>query len=1284
MESVEESMEDMLCREDMERFMKRLPAGFLRCAEEGGIEYISKGILELYGCRDRAQFRELCGDHVAGMVFPEDRERSFGEIADLLGRGNGSAKTEFRIQRRDGEIRWVGCSGCAVTEMDGRKHFYGVLIDDTEAKMAGLRYREQARRDSLTGLLNRAACRDLVNACQDERVRGENEISALMIVDVDNFKALNDTWGHLFGDTVLTEISRRLQQLFRRSDVVGRIGGDEFVVYLRDLNDMSQPLQHGGRIVQSINELQFLLKNKVEVTCSVGIAVCPRDGRSFEQLLERADAALYSGKRGGKNRCTLFEPSMSVWGEAEGGARPEDSRIDSEAGLRRVNSQIIQYVFRALYDSTNLEEAIQLILQIVGRQFDVSRVYIFENRPDGIHTDNTFEWCNDGIEPEIDHLQSVSYEADAPGYAENFDENGVFFCPDVSLLGEKQRSLMERQNIKSILQCAIFDNGDLAGFMGFDECRRNRIWSEEQIDALSFVAKILGTFLMKGRAKDKLEEQIGGLKEILDKLPGWVYVVDASTYNLYYLNQKTKEIVPGSRLGACCYHEFMGLSQPCQSCPARESLRKGGLVSMEIYNGYLNVWTNASGIPLIWEGKQAVLLFLQDISKYRRALAYMPMAEQCRPSDGWGRCGALGEGDGNQAAPAPAAQDDTVAIYASDQKGESYGAFDSAKTVTAAALDIFRSQETFAKAVQVLLGYLGSRYGMSRVSLYMNNARDGGKDTIYQWIDNRTAQPISLSDSFRKEEFFICYGLYDQKGTVVLSRENYENYTDNLRRFLEQSNAMTVLFAGINIEGRYSGQLALVSCGETRRWDEREREEVSEVASLVASEARTLAELDNANRRAEYYRDVDFLTGLFTYRMFKGLAQRALDESGPRRVLVASDIKGFKYINSAIGYTQGDNILRMFADMMVQSSGPEAIKARSNDGVFLTLGVYEDREEFERKLQESNDSFARLQNQIYDGLNIRVRSGVYFLEPDCREIDLAVDRANLARKSVDYILKSTVVVYKEAPFSRKLRENEMINRMEYALEHGEFQVYYQPMINLTDGSPAGAEALVRWAQKDGGIVPPDEFVPLFEKNGFITRLDLHVLRSVCAWLKERRKRGEPLLKVSVNLSGVDVRDEQILTLIQDSVREYDIPPKLLEFELTETAFLSDAKRTFDVLKHLQEMGFTTAIDDFGSGYSIMNMMTEIPTDTIKMDCAFVQNCAKTDRGREFLGQLLQMVRRMGFTALCEGIETEEQLEMVRGLGCGLGQGYYFSRPIPEQEFEEWLKSNGSIRTDFVI
>ncbi|WP_320956396.1 EAL domain-containing protein, partial [Enterocloster asparagiformis] len=230
-----------------------------------------------------------------------------------------------------------------------------------------------------------------------------------------------------------------------------------------------------------------------------------------------------------------------------------------------------------------------------------------------------------------------------------------------------------------------------------------------------------------------------------------------------------------------------------------------------------------------------------------------------------------------------------------------------------------------------------------------------------------------------------------------------------------------------------------------------------------------------------------------------------------------------------------------------------------------------------------------------------------------------------------------------------------------------------PKIYLEDGSVAGAEALVRWVREDGRVIPPDEFIPLFEKNGFITKIDIFVLRRVCRWLKEREERGEPLFKISVNLSGVDVRDEQIVSYIADQVEEFGISPEYLEFELTETAFLSDTEQIFSVLKRLQDMGFTTSIDDFGSGYSIMNMVAEIPTDIVKMDCAFVQNCGKSDRGREFLSQLVLMVRKMGFVALCEGIETEDHLNMVEKMGCELGQGYYFSRPVPQPEFEEWLK-----------
>lgn len=1265
-------------QEDLEFFIERLPGGFLRCSMDGTISYASVGILELYGCEDEEQFKRCFGGSFREMVYEEDYEQAAKEIAEQLESGQGSAKTEFRIRRPDGQIRWVDCRGRGVLDESGKRWYYGVLIDDTEAKMARQRYWEQAHLDALTGLLNKNACKALIDPCL---TRGSG-ICALLVLDVDNFKYINDTWGHLFGDTVLTEIARRIKSLFRRNDVVGRVGGDEFVVFLRELTEAKQALYHGKRMVQSLMELQNSLKNAVEVTCSVGIAIYPWDGSSFEQLYERADVALYYSKRAGKNQSLLYDGSMTLAGEsgrggAEAKGRTQPSYIESETGLSKVNQQIIQYVFRALYDSVNLEEAIRLIMQIIGRQFDVSRVYIFEDRPDGLVTDNTFEWCNEGVEPEIDVLQNLSYESDIPGYTGNFDENGIFFCPDVRLLEKRQRELLEVQGVKSILQCGIYDNGRFVGFMGFDECRQNRQWRAVQIDALSFVARILGTFLVKDRAKKQLERQIGGLEEILDKLPGWVYAVDADTYQLYYLNQKTKEIAPDSRIGKCCYREFMGLDQPCRECPARESLKTGTLASMEIYNGYLNIWSNASGIPIVWEGKDAVLLFLQDITKYKRAAAYLSIAKPDVSADGWAKYGSdEAEGDGGQS-DVPVTQDDSVAIYGPPENMVEdlirYGVFNSRKTVTAAALEIFERQKSFAGAVQMLLGFLGRRYSLSRVSLYMNDAWDSGKNTIYQWVDNQTAVPISLSDCFRKEEFFICYGLYDEKTTAVLTREKWDTYSENLKRVMDQSGAKTVMFAGIYIDGRYAGQLALVSCTEERRWQKKERGEVSEIASLISSEAKALTELDNAKKRAEYYRNVDLLTGLFTYDKFKQEAQKALVKDGKKRVLVASDIKGFKYINSTLGYTQGDNILRMFADMMVQSSGSGVINARANGDVFLTLGVYEDQDQFMEALQKSNEDFARIQNQIYVGVNVMIRSGVYFVEPECREIGSAVDRANLARKSVDYILKSTVVPYRADPFTRQQRENEMINRMEYALEHGEFQVYYQPKILLEDGSVEGAEALIRWVKEDGEIVPPGEFVPLFEKNGFITKLDIFVLESVCGWLKERAGQGLALIKVSVNLSAVDIRKPDIVPLITAHVEKCGIPPRFLEFELTETAFLNDTARTFVVLESLQEKGFATSIDDFGSGYSIMNMVTEIPTDIIKMDCLFVQNCVKTERGQEFLGQLLQMVRKMGFVALCEGIETGEQLQMVKEMGCVIGQGYHFARPMPVEKFEAWLE-----------
>ena len=264
-------------------------------------------------------------------------------------------------------------------------------------------------------------------------------------------------------------------------------------------------------------------------------------------------------------------------------------------------------------------------------------------------------------------------------------------------------------------------------------------------------------------------------------------------------------------------------------------MQTGRIAGREIYNGYLNVWSSASGIPIDWKGRPAVLMFLQDITKYKRAAAYTAMDSE-GPVSGWENCCPRPSGEqdgGNGASPAPAAQDDDVAIYSTH--GEVRGKLlqccfnQGDKTATAAALEIFEGGSSFAGAIQALLGFLGKRYGLSRASLFMNDARYGGKDTIYQWVDNRTAAPISLSDSFRKEEFCLCHGLYDKRGIAVLSRDRRTEYPERLNRLLEASKARSALFAGVYIEGRYAGQLELVDCVRVRRW-ELEAGELPEIA----------------------------------------------------------------------------------------------------------------------------------------------------------------------------------------------------------------------------------------------------------------------------------------------------------------------------------------------------------------------------------------------------------------------------------------------------------------------
>lgn len=549
-------------------------------------------------------------------ILPED-QNTFLDMLGRLKRGDHYVEAEIRLRQKEGSYIWCRIRFTAQKDAAGKPvKAVGVIIDIDREKRSVQKLLEQAQRDTLTKLYNKGTSEKLI----EEMLPSGEEISALLIIDIDDFKLVNDTMGHLFGDAFLMETANEIRMRFRQMDVVGRIGGDEFIAFIRNIPSMDLVKKKAGQIVGSVRELAGRNGLSERVSCSIGIAVAPDHGQSFQTLYRRADHALYHAKKQGKNRYAVYDGA--VMGNVMEGM-PQISHtaigaaIDSDAGLSLVN-RLVEYILRVLYQTQNVDKAVNSILEIVGRQFDVSRAYIFENTEDDRFCNNTFEWCSDGVQPEKDHLQHISYEKDLGGsYLDNFNEDGIFYCQDVSELNPEQYSILEPQGIKSMLQCAIWDNGRFRGYVGFDDCRTNRFWNQDQVDALGFISKILSIFLLKQRAQERMEQSVNAMKTVLDHQNAWIYVIRPDTYEILYINHKTMSLAPHGRVGMPCYKAYFHRETPCETCPARTARRQDGNVTMEIYNPVLKVWSAADASQIIWKGEEAILLTCHDITRYK-------------------------------------------------------------------------------------------------------------------------------------------------------------------------------------------------------------------------------------------------------------------------------------------------------------------------------------------------------------------------------------------------------------------------------------------------------------------------------------------------------------------------------------------------------------------------------------------------------------------------------------------------------------------------------------------
>lgn len=439
-------------------------------------------------------------------IHPDDMP-AFVKIMRDTAAGIPYSETEFRISNMMGKYYWCRIRATTQYNADGRPiKAVGVIVDIDEEKKQKQELILQTQYDTLTGIYNKST----INALVEQRMSGNYvpvdgmpNYHALLIIDVDYFKAVNDNYGHLCGDSVLSDVAAALKGSVRSGDLVGRIGGDEFLVYLPEVADEASVYRKTEQIIQVLSCIRPET-GAHSITCSIGVAVQLRSQNDYQLMYQMADSALYQRKNSGRDGFIVYEQEMGEPILTQPVTAVGNSIVSDEGNL--TDEWLAQYVFRTLYEAKDTEEAIDRLLEIIGRSFDVSRAYIFESSEDGRCCSNTFEWCGDGIAPQIDILQNIAYVDELGDYIKNFDNNGVFYCYDIENLHPDVYEVLKPQGIRSMLQCAMLDEGEFVGYVGFDECRESKAWNERQIAAFKLTADVLSIFLMKLRTKQKNDE----------------------------------------------------------------------------------------------------------------------------------------------------------------------------------------------------------------------------------------------------------------------------------------------------------------------------------------------------------------------------------------------------------------------------------------------------------------------------------------------------------------------------------------------------------------------------------------------------------------------------------------------------------------------------------------------------------------------------------------------------------------------------------------------------------
>ncbi len=1156
-------------------------------------------------------------------------------LKELVASGKKELSIETRMQHTSHAThgyRYVRFS-LSISSFGGTSIAYLAVQDIHDRKIAEMELLKRAQRDPLSQLFNRLSLEELIA----QQLTEENDNGgAFFLIDIDLFKQINDTYGHDRGDQIIKHFALLMQTFFPKEATIGRLGGDEFIAYLPRCTSPDTYLEMGNAFCTHVAKNK---SNGIVCTCSIGLSFFPTDGTTFKDLYHSADLALYHSKEQGRNQCSGFDHSMDR----------------TKPFVLTNHSLILDNLPDAIYLCDIQTYELLFLNKQARERFGLDITYQGKRCYEALYKrSEPCPFCK------INELSSEAFMHwemhDAQGNSILCKEALVMFNERkskitvlVDQVQQARKIALHRQETSTIICKKLSDYLADLHFGGeswdYDVAR----------DSLSFL-----------RIQNRTTRQVT-IQSFLSNpsAANMLYPSDIPAFRAFLKDRihaaSNTPIMVRLLAREEQYEYYLFTCKLVLDAEGNITRIGGQLIQFSAY-GFAG---HASLKPLILFEMSVALIVLS----FGDDLQYIFSNKMAH---------SLLELDAGQL------QEDALVWLEEEGKTQLL------ERLTKLQLNTGRNASYLletrnGKYLQVNC-HLGPRYSNNQfVTLTMQDtSRERNLIAINRRMQNLVEEGVQGIAVCKRtaQTLLIHYVNATLARMLGYDRKNLTSLLDTNSMEIFHPEDRAILVREIDSQSlggeHHPFRLRLLTKAGAPLWCDIMFRQVGIVGrgepfSLlfddVTEEMANQQEMKKTIDQLSFALNHNLLTGLYTRQRFYEETRRLLDAHPDERyVMVFWNVERFSVLNELLGFETGNQVLQWIAKDLrsyVQNKGLYAHLEADHFAACLPTRLCD-----VHNLSNVIDT-KELSTTI--GYTLTVVFGIYEIEDQAMEVGQLLDRAYAAAKESRNTYHQSYAFYQPSFRSDTFNEQEVLNEMHQALEKGQFTFYLQPIIQLPTRTIVSAEALVRWIHPTRGLIEPIQFIPVFERYGFITTLDLYLLDLVCKYQCSLLEQGKTPIPISLNLSRVDLTSRDIVTRIISLVASYALSPSLIQLEVTESAYIDNPLQMCKVVEALQKAGFTILMDDFGTGYSSLHMLYHLPLDILKIDRSFVRTFDENERSRKILATLVQLGRSMQLEVITEGIETEEQEQFLLGLGCKHLQGYLYHKAVDVQTFQSLLE-----------